>query len=156
VAQLAQEPLQTYVKANAIANTATKKTLKPLTAAKVKRAATRKPMRAKPATIAKTAKAPVVNARGAELDVQAKEPRATRAPAVSKEELRNQIEKLTAANVTMKVKNRQTAEALRATAARIAVLELQIGQTQRKVVIEDKAPEKDNSPRNRRTPNTVA
>jgi hypothetical protein len=53
-----------------------------------------------------------------------------------KNERRNQIEKLTAANLTLKTKGRETAKALKTAEARIEVLEYQNSQTEAKAVNE--------------------
>jgi RNA polymerase primary sigma factor len=60
----------------------------------------------------------------------------TRAPAVSKDELRAQIEKLNNTIAGLRVKNREAVKALKAAEHKIAALEHEISQTAVKPVVE--------------------
>jgi chromosome segregation ATPase len=92
----------------------------------------------------------------AKAGVPKKKTRAARAPVISKDELRNQIEKLTAANVTLKTKGREIAKAFKAAEARIEVLEHQISQTEAKAAIKDKPVQQVKTSRKTRTLKTEA
>lgn len=92
----------------------------------------RKPARTTPAKQTKVGKASIAKKAVAKTSTVAKKTRATRAPVITKDELRAQIEKLTAANVTLKTKGRETAKALKVAEGRVAVLEDQISQTEAK------------------------
>jgi hypothetical protein len=143
------------MKENTMAKAVTKKSPKTSKVSKPKKAPAAKSSRVTPAKLIKAAKAPVAKKVVAKASVPAKKTRAPRAPVISKDELRNQIEKLTAANATLKTKGRETTKALKAAEARIAVLEHQMSQTVTKAVIEEKPTEKVKFPRKRRTPKTV-
>jgi hypothetical protein len=113
-----------------MAKAAAKKTVKTAKAAKPKKAPASKTMRAAPGKLAKATKAPFAKKVAPKGNVQPKKTRAARAPVISKDELRNQIEKLANLNATLKAKCREVTKALKAAEARIAVLEHQIGQTE--------------------------
>jgi hypothetical protein len=115
-----------------MAKAATKKTTKTSKTAKPEKGSPSKPVRATAVKLAKTARAPSGKKPAAKAAVSAKKIPAARAPVISKEELRSQIEKLTTANATLKMKNREAVKALKAAEARIAVLEHQIGQSEAK------------------------
>ena len=134
-----------------MAKAAAKKTAKTAKAYKPKKAPASKPLRAAQGKLAKATKAPVVKKLAPKANAKLKKTRAARAPVISKDELRNQIEKLTAANATLKIKNRESAKALKAAEAQIAVLEHQIGQTEVKAVIEEKPAREVKSPRQKRS-----
>jgi septal ring factor EnvC (AmiA/AmiB activator) len=139
-----------------MAKAATKKNPKTSKMSTPKKAPAAKSSRVTPAKLIKAAKAPVAKKVVAKASVPSKKTRAARAPVITKDELRNQIEKLTAANTTLKTKGRETAKALKAAEARIAVLEHQINQTDTKAVIEEKPTQAVKLPRKRRTPKTGA
>ncbi len=82
------------------------------------KAATKQISKPKKLPARKTAAKPATSAKAKPLKKAA-----TRAPVISKDELRSQIEKLTAGNATLKKKNRETVKALKAATARIAALE---------------------------------
>ncbi len=85
------------------------KAVKAITAAKSKKAASKKVVTANKKVVAK--KAPVV-----------------RAPVVSKDELRTQIEKLQNSIVALRTKNRETTKSLKAAEAKISELEHELSQ----------------------------
>lgn len=134
-----------------MAKAATKKSLKTSKVSKPKKAPAAKSVRA---TLKKTVTAakPPVQKIAAKASVPAKKTRAVRAPVITKDELRNQIERLTAVNATLKTKNRETAKALKAAEARIEVLEHRISQTEGKVMIDAKPTKTVESPRKMRAP----
>ena len=138
-----------------MAKAATKKSPKISKVAKPEKAPAAKSAHATLKKPIKIAKAPVAKKVAVKASVPVKKTRAARAPVISKDDLRNQIEKLTAANATLKTKGRETAKALKAAEARIAVLEHQISQTEAKVEIEDKPIDRVKSPRKTRTPKTT-
>jgi hypothetical protein len=138
------------MKDNAMAKTATKKTPKTSRISQSKKAPAAKSARATPTKPVKVAKAPAAKKVVVKASVPAKKTRAARAPVISKDELRNQIEKLTMANAALKTKGRETAKALKAAEARIAVLEHQISQIEVKAEIEDKPTERVKPPRKAR------
>jgi hypothetical protein len=143
------------MKESDMAKAATKKSPKTSKVSKPRKVAAAKSSRVTPAKPIRAAKAPVAKKVVAKASVPAKKTRAARAPVISKDELGNQIEKLTATNTTLKTKGRETAKALKAAEARIAVLEHQISQTVTKAVIEEKPTEKVKFPRKTRMPKTV-
>jgi hypothetical protein len=147
--------MHAHTKENIMAKAAAKKTVKTARAAKPKKAPASTPLRAAPGKLAKATKAPVAKKVSPKSNIQLKKTCAARAPVISKDELRNQIEKLAAANATLKTKSRETAKALKAAESRIAVLEHQIDQTQAKAAIEDKPTEKVKLPRKTRAPKLV-
>jgi septal ring factor EnvC (AmiA/AmiB activator) len=73
--------------------------------------------------VAKSKKLPARKTAAKTAAKPAKLARKPRAPVISKDELRSQIEKLTASNATLKKKNRETVKALKAAEARITALE---------------------------------
>lgn len=111
-----------------MAKTATKKNPKTSRVSKPKRAATAKSSRINPAKPVKAAKGPTARKVEPKASASAKGTRAARAPVIRKDELCNQLEKLSAANMTLKTKNRETARALKAAEARIEILEHQISK----------------------------
>ena len=139
-----------------MAKAATKKNPKTSKVSTPKKAPAAKSSRVTPAKLIKAAKAPVAKKVMAKASVPSKKTRAARAPVIAKDELRNQIEKLTAANTTLKTKGRETAKALKAAEARIAVLEHQVNQSDTKAVIEEKPIQAVKLPRMRPTPKTGA
>ena len=126
---------------------ATKKAPKTSKVSKPKKTPAAKSSRVAPAKPVIVAKTPVAKKAAAKASVPVKKMRAARAPVISKDELRDQIEKLTAANVILKTKGRETAKALKAAEALIAVLEHQISQAEAKAVTEDTLTEKVKSSR---------
>ena len=99
-----------------------KKTTKPGT----KAAKPGRPAAAKPAKVIKPA-APV------------KKPAAVRAPVISKDELRAQLEKAQNTVATLRAKSREAVRAAKAAAAHIAELEAQVAQLEKKIAAETKA-----------------
>jgi len=144
------------MKEEIMAKAAAKKTTKTAKAAKSKKTSALKPLRAASGKLAKATKAPVAKTAAPKPNVQLKKTRAARTPVVSKDELRSQIEKLAAANATLRTKNRENAKALKAAETRIAVLEHQIGQTEAKPVMEAKPAPKVKSPRQTRSSKAAA
>lgn len=121
-----------------MAKAATKKSPKTSKVSQPKKAPAAKSPRVTPAKPVKVAKPPAARKVAAKASVPAKKTRAARAPIISKDDLWNQIEKLTTANAILKAKGRETAKALKVAEVRIAVLEHQISQTETKAEIEDK------------------
>jgi hypothetical protein len=144
------------MKENAMAKAATKKSPKTSKVSQPKKAPAAKSPRVTPAKPVRVAKAPVAKKVVAKTSLPAKKIRAARAPVISKDELRNQIEKLTSANVALKTKGRETAKALKVAEARITVLEHQITQTDTKAMREEKSTPAVKSPRKPRTSKTGA
>lgn len=124
-----------------MAKAATKKSPKTSKVSKPQKAPAAKSSPVTPAKPVKAAKAPVAKKVVVKASVPAKKTRAARAPVISKDELRNQIEKLTSANVALKAKGRETAKALKAAEVRIEVLQHQISQNETKAALEDKLAE---------------
>jgi len=107
-------------------------------AAKPKPTPARKPSYTALTKSAKVARAPIAKKAVAKANVPAKKTRAPRTPVITKDELRGQIEKLTAVNAILKSKGRETAKAQSAAEGRIVALEHQIRQTETKAAIEEK------------------
>jgi hypothetical protein len=123
-----------------MAKTAPKKAVKPATkAAKTGRRT----------TAAKPTKA--VKAKSPE-----KKPAAVKAPVVSKDELRAQLEKAQATITTLRTKSREATRAAKASAAQIAELEAKLGKLEKKAAAEAKptgpilTTEKSTKPRGRK------
>ena len=134
-----------------MAKAATKKTTKASKISKPAKGPTAKSSKA-PAKPVKAAKAPVAKNASSKAKAPEKKRLPARAPVISKEELRGQIEKLTSANATLKAKGRETAKALRASEARVTALEHQISQIEARSVIADKSTENVKSRRWTRAP----
>ena len=70
-----------------------------------------------------------------------------RAPKLSKDELRAQVEKLERANATLRAKSRETNRAAKSAGARIAELEGEVGRLEKKVVSQAAAATRGAKPR---------
>lgn len=70
-----------------------------------------------------------------------------RAPKLSKDELRAQVEKLERANATLRAKSRETSRAARSAAARIAELEGEVARLEKKVASQAAAATRGPRPR---------
>lgn len=104
---------------------------KPVKAAAAKTAKAKAPAPKKPVAKKPAVKAPVVKKAAV-----TKAAAAVRAPAVSKDELRAQVEKLNGTVATLRSKNRDAVKALKAAETKIAALEHEISQIAVKPVVE--------------------
>ncbi len=107
--------------------------------------------------MARTAKPPETGRRrpgrpasaSAKLAVKGRTPSPTlsRAPKLSKDELRAQVEKLERANATLRAKSRETNRVAKSSAARVAELEGEVARLERKVASQAAAAPRGPKPR---------